>query len=91
MQQSDWFWLAIAPEGTRSYTPHWRSGFYHIALAAKVPLVCAYIDYPNKEIGICKELMLSGDEAADLAQIQQVYHQFQGKNPQNHSTIAFKR
>lgn len=91
MQQSDWFWLAIAPEGTRSYTPHWRSGFYHIALAAKVPLVCAYIDYPNKEIGVCDELILSGDEATDLAQIQLIYQQFQGKNPQNHSTIAFKR
>jgi len=91
MLKSDWFWLAIAPEGTRSYTPYWRSGFYHIALAAQVPLVCAFIDYPNKEIGVCAELMLTGDEAADLAKIQAIYRDFQGKNPQNHSTIAFKR
>jgi 1-acyl-sn-glycerol-3-phosphate acyltransferase len=44
MQDADWFWLALAPEGTRSYQAHWRSGFYHLAVAAKVPLLMVYID-----------------------------------------------
>ncbi len=90
IQQADWFWLAIAPEGTRSYTPHIRSGFYHIALGAKVPLVCAFIDFNKKEIGLSQTLELSGDEAADLAQIRAVYQQYTGKYPQNHSEIVFR-
>ncbi len=91
MQQADWFWLAITPEGTRSYTPCWRSGFYHIALTAKVPLVCAFIDYPSKELGIVQALDLTGDEAADLAAIRQIYQTSRGKYPDQAGTIDFKR
>jgi len=90
MRQADWFWLAITPEGTRSHTPYWRSGFYHIALSAKVPLACAYIDYEKKEIGICQFLDLTGDEAADLAQIQAVYQHVKGKYVDKHGSITFK-
>lgn len=90
MQQADKFWLAMAPEGTRSYKPYWRSGFYYIALTAKVPLVCAFIDYPNKEIGISGVLELTGDEATDLAQIQSAYQHVQGKHPQQQSPVVLK-
>ena len=90
IQQSAWYWLAIAPEGTRSFTPHLRSGFYHIALSAKVPLVCAYIDYARKEIGLCQILDLSGDEAADLAQIRTAYAQARGRHPGQQGAITFK-
>jgi len=91
MNKADWFWLAIAPEGTRSFTPYWRSGFYHIALTAKVPLVCAFIDYDKKEIGILQQVELSGDEATDLARIQAVYQDVKGKHPDQHGVITFKR
>lgn len=90
MQQSDWFWLAITPEGTRGYKPYWRSGFYHIALTAKVPLVCAYIDYEKKEIGIYQSLELTGDETTDLAHIQTIYQQARGKHPNQQGAITFK-
>ncbi len=90
IQQSDWFWLAITPEGTRSYTPYWRSGFYHIALAAKVPVVCAFIDYEKKEIGIYQSLELTGDEEADLAQIRIIYQDACGKFPDKHGAINFR-
>lgn len=90
INQADWFWLAIAPEGTRSFTPYLRSGFYHIALTAKVPLVCAYVDYAKREIGICQALELSGDEAADLAQIRAAYEGVEGRHPDQQSTISFK-
>ena len=91
MRQADQFWLAMAPEGTRSYNPYWRSGFYYIALTAKVPLVCAFIDYSNKEVGISLVLELTGDETADLKQIQSVYQRVQGKHPQHQSPVTFKR
>ncbi len=90
MNRSDWFWLAIAPEGTRRYTPYWRSGFYHIALTAKVPLVCAFIDYDKKEIGILQPVELAGDEATDLSRIQAVYQGIKGRHPEQHSSITFK-
>ena len=51
MHAHEWFWVALAPEGTRSYRPNWRSGFYHLAVAAKVPLLVVYMDFPNKEVG----------------------------------------
>lgn len=90
MQQADKFWLAITPEGTRRYLPHWRSGFYHIALTAKVPLVCAFIDYSKKEIGFCQALELTGDQVIDLAHIQAAYQGITGKHPQQEGPIAFK-
>ena len=40
-----WLWVVITPEGTRSHSPHWKSGFYHLALAADVPVGLAYIDF----------------------------------------------
>jgi hypothetical protein len=73
MNAADWFWLAITPEGTRGYRPHWRSGFYHLAVAAKVPLVLVYLDYASKELGVVDTVMLSGDPAADMAAIGAVY------------------
>lgn len=91
IRSADWFWLAIAPEGTRSYTPHWRSGFYHIALTAKVPLVCAFIDYPSREIGISQTLELTGDEATDLANIRAIYQGLRGYRADQAGGIDFKR
>jgi len=90
MQQTDWFWLAMAPEGTRSYKPYLRSGFYHIALTAKVPLVCGFIDYSSKEIGVSQVIELTGDEATDMAHIQSVYRQIKGRHPLQQSPIKFK-
>ena len=83
------FFLAITPEGTRKSTTGWRSGFYRLALAARVPLGCAFIDYARREIGIRDYLQLSGDEAADLARIAAVYAGRRGKHPAQEGPIAF--
>lgn len=83
------FYLAIAPEGTRRATDRLRSGFYRLALAAGVPLGLAFIDYPRREIGIVDYLTLSGDPAADLARIAEVYAGRMGKYPDQHGRIAF--
>jgi 1-acyl-sn-glycerol-3-phosphate acyltransferase len=73
MRASKWFWLAITPEGTRSYRPHWKSGFYRIALAADVPVLLVSIDYGKKIIDVTRTLTMSGIEAADMAAIAQAY------------------
>lgn len=73
MLASEWCWVAITPEGTRSYRPHWKSGFYRLALAAKVPVLLVYMDYRAKELSVVDYMTLSGDEEADMAAIARVY------------------
>jgi 1-acyl-sn-glycerol-3-phosphate acyltransferase len=65
--------LVVAPTGTRSATARWKSGFYHIAVGAKVPLVLAYIDYNRREIGIADTVIPTGDYETDVAKIQAIY------------------
>ncbi len=48
--EKDSFSLVITPEGTRSWVPKWRKGFYHMALSAKVPIVLAAGDFKTKTI-----------------------------------------
>jgi 1-acyl-sn-glycerol-3-phosphate acyltransferase len=81
--------LALAPEGTRKWKPYWKTGFYQIALAANVPIVFAYIDYPHRKMGIGPELLPSGDIDKDLAFIREFYEPFIGRHPALQSPIAF--
>ncbi|MFT3916627.1 MAG: lysophospholipid acyltransferase family protein [Anaeromyxobacteraceae bacterium] len=88
-EERDWLWLALAPEGTRKHTDHLKSGFWHLALAAKVPVGLAYIDWGEKVIGLHRYLPMTGDEAADLAAIRAEYHGKRGKRPGNESELRF--
>lgn len=88
--RNDEFRLAIAPEGTRSRTPHWKSGFYRLARAADVPLALAYIDYPGREIGIGGYLDLTGDVAEDMARIRAFYADKRGRRPENQGPVSLR-
>lgn len=88
MHESEWFWIALAPEGTRSYRPNWRSGFYHLTLAAKVPLAMVYLDYPNKTIGVIDTIELTGDPDVDMAAIAAVYKGHHGLYPELEAPIV---
>jgi 1-acyl-sn-glycerol-3-phosphate acyltransferase len=91
MRSSDYCWLALAPEGTRSWAPYWRSGFYRVALAAQCPLGLAYFDFQHKIVGATQFIELTGDEAADLAAISAYYaDKAQGCRPLKAGPIAFK-
>lgn len=65
--------VVIPPEGTRGEVARWKSGFYHIAHGAKVPLVLAFIDYKRREVGVAQMFHTTGDYDTDLAKIQAVY------------------
>ena len=65
--------LTIAPEGSRAVTGCWKSGFYQIALAANVPILCGWIDYEAKRGGIGPAIMPTGDYAADMIAAQRFY------------------
>jgi 1-acyl-sn-glycerol-3-phosphate acyltransferase len=83
-------WLAIAPEGTRSRTDHWKSGFYRLALAADVPVGLAFIDYRTRVAGLDTFLSLTGDEEVDLSRIRAFYADKVGRRPELASDIRFR-
>ncbi|WP_342128612.1 lysophospholipid acyltransferase family protein [Hydrogenophaga sp. OTU3427] len=72
--------LIVPPEGTRSRTRYWKTGFYHIAVGAQVPIVMAYMDYHDKRSGLGPVFEPSGDVAADMAAIKAFYAPFKGRN-----------
>jgi 1-acyl-sn-glycerol-3-phosphate acyltransferase len=90
MEARPWMWLAIAPEGTRARVTHWKSGFYRVALAAKVPIGLAFIDYRTRTVGLTEYLVPTGDEEADLARIRAAYAGRVGRRPELAGEIRFR-
>lgn len=76
--------VIMTPEGTRDKAVRWKTGFYHIAIAANVPLVLGYIDSSAKIIGFGPVFYPSGDIDADLEKIQAFYADKTGLIPNNY-------
>jgi 1-acyl-sn-glycerol-3-phosphate acyltransferase len=74
-------YLAIAPAGTRKKRDYWKSGFYHMALQADVPLICGFLDYKRKEGGIRAIIHPTGDARIDMDRVREVYAGVEGKYP----------
>ncbi|MBT8443577.1 MAG: lysophospholipid acyltransferase family protein [Gammaproteobacteria bacterium] len=87
--KNDSYYFGLAPEGTRSLKPYWKTGFYRIAEQANVPVLCGFLDFANKKVGLGPVIEITGDREADLAQIREFYSGIQGKNPENTSPIGF--
>ena len=90
MRRRPWTWIALAPEGTRAHTDHWKSGFYHLALAARAPVGLAFIDYGARVVGLHTYIELTGDEAADVARIRLAYAGKVGRHPELASEIRLQ-
>ncbi len=73
--------LVIPPEGTRGKTRQWKTGFYYIALEARVPIVLAFVDYERKVGGLGPLFTPTGDVERDLAQIKLFYAPIKGRRP----------
>ncbi|KAB2878176.1 glycerol acyltransferase [bacterium] len=73
------FILGLSPEGTRKDMPKWRSGFYHIATGASVPILMAYFDFERKVLGIGPLFYPTGDMDKDIESMQNYYKPFTGK------------
>ena len=74
--------LGLSPAGTRKSTPHWRSGFYHMALAAGVPLVCGSLDFKHRRGVLLGTVHLTGDAKADMDKVRALYTDVGGRNPE---------
>lgn len=65
--------VVVPAEGTRRAAPHWKSGFYWIALKADVPVVLAYTDFGRRRVGMGPCVHLTGDVARDMEVIRAFY------------------
>ncbi len=81
--ENDSLYLVFTPEGTRSYNPDWKKGFYYIAEKAKVPIYIAYIDYEHKRGGFKGKFDPTGDIKKDIDYIKSRLRQHKGKIPEN--------
>ena len=77
--------VMVTPEGTRALRTKWKTGFYHVAVGAKVPIGLGYLDYANKVAGVGKMLYPSGDMDKDLREIMAFYKDIKGKHPEKFS------
>jgi 1-acyl-sn-glycerol-3-phosphate acyltransferase len=82
--------LAITPEGTRGRAEYWKSGFYHIAVGANVPIVLGRLDYRTKSGGLYEILHPTGDVKADMGKIRAFYAGASGKYPNDFGPIRLR-
>lgn len=83
--------VVIPPEGTRKAAPRWKSGFYEIAVAADVPIVCSYLDYARRVGGFGPVVRPTGDIEADMVPIREFYTGIRGKYPDRQGEIVVRR
>jgi 1-acyl-sn-glycerol-3-phosphate acyltransferase len=77
--------VVIAPEGTRDLREKWKTGFYHIAKQANLPIMLGYVDYAKKEAGVGKAIIPSDDMNKDLDEIMDFYKTCTPKYPEKFS------
>jgi len=77
--------LLVTPEGTRQKNTKWKTGFYYVALGAKVPIALGYMDFKKKEAGIGKVIQPSGDIKKDMKEIMNFYKGISGRHPDRFS------
>ncbi len=90
IEMADAICLVVPVEGTRSYVPHWKSGFYHIARTAEVPIVLSYLDYATRTGGFGPAVLPTGDIAADMDEIRAFYADKQGRYPEKFGAVRLK-
>ncbi|MBI4956016.1 MAG: 1-acyl-sn-glycerol-3-phosphate acyltransferase [Myxococcales bacterium] len=79
LRAADDLYVILSPEGSRRHVDRWKTGFYHIAVAADVPVILGFLDYGTKRGGLGTMFEPSGDLAADAAAIRAFYQGKQGK------------
>ena len=73
--------IMVTPEGTRSYAPVWKSGFYRVAMGAGVPILLGFLDYSKKEAGVGPVIIPNGDMQEQMEEIKAFYRTKKGKFP----------
>lgn len=89
-RESDSLWIAITPEGTRSHTNHWKSGFYRIALAADVPCALGFIDFKTRTVSIATYVRFTGQTEKDLDVLRKFFAGKRGLHREKEGEIRFR-
>lgn len=79
--EREMLYLVIPPEGTRTDVSCWKTGFYHIAHGAGVPIWPWFIDYTRRRIGCSEVLYTTGDIDADFDRLRSMYEDMYGPMP----------
>lgn len=74
--------ILVTPEGTRSYQPEWKTGFYRVAEGAGVPILLGYLDYENKIAGVGPTFEAKGDMTETIEKIKDFYRPIKAKFPE---------
>ncbi len=82
-----YFWLGVAPEGTRKASPGWRSGFYQTTVQAQVPLCLVKLDYEKREVRIENFIALKGEPELDFARIEKIFEGVGAYRPRNAAPV----
>lgn len=77
--------VMVTPEGTRTLRTEWKTGFYHVAKSAGVPIALGFLDYKEKLAGVGKVIYPSDDMEKDLREIMEFYKDINGKHPEKFS------
>jgi 1-acyl-sn-glycerol-3-phosphate acyltransferase len=83
--------LVIAPEGTRSAAPQWKSGFVEIAEAAGVPVVFAGVDSVRKTLVISPPHEVGRDRSGFMDRVRAFYADKDGLNPEGKGPVRLRR
>ena len=82
--------VAVPPEGTRARVSYWKSGFYHIAYGAGVPIGLGYLDFGRRQCGIGGFIQPTGDIHADMDKIRAFYRDIHGRHPERESPMRLR-
>ncbi|HSO50999.1 MAG TPA: 1-acyl-sn-glycerol-3-phosphate acyltransferase [Acidimicrobiia bacterium] len=89
-RESERMILVMAPEGTRSAAPYWKSGFVKIAADAGVPIVPVYINFPRKEVVVGSPIHFTGDEKQLMDELRVFFQAGVGKHPEGAGPVRLK-
>lgn len=82
--------VAIPPEGSRGRREYWKSGFYHLARTAQVPIVLGVLDYERRLGGFGPVVVPSGDVSADMDRVREYYADKRGKYPEHFGPVRLR-
>ena len=82
--------MGVLPEGTRKYVPYWKSGFYHIAQGADLPVYPVQVNGPSKHLHMGEAVHLSGNIDSDMEIFAKYFEGVKGVKPENSSPVKLR-
>lgn len=82
--------IGVLPEGTRKYVEYWKSGFYHIAYGAQIPIYPVSVDGPNKHLHMGEKIVTTGNIEKDMLKIKAFFGDIKGVIPANGAPVCLR-